>query len=86
MSESMPGIPVIMESERILCYSCYQDDDTGDQLNYWMPRDKENYPVCCDKCGVELTGLPEAETVTVETFFGGTLECANPRVFGIITR
>ena len=43
--------PVIMVDGRILCYSCYQEDDTA-KLDMWMPKDRENYPQECDNCGL----------------------------------
>lgn len=53
--ESMPGIPVILKDDRVLCYSCFNNDDTA-ELDRWYSDDAENYPVDCDGCGVSLTG------------------------------
>lgn len=47
-------VPIDTTDGRILCYSCYQDDDTA-ELEMWMPDDPDNYPEECDNCGLLMT-------------------------------
>jgi len=52
--ETQACVPVIMMDSRVLCYSCYQEDDTA-ELDIWMPNEPENYPETCDNCGLIMT-------------------------------
>lgn len=50
----MKGIPIITTDDRVLCYVCYQSDDSA-ELEMWMPDDPDNYPRECDNCGLIMT-------------------------------
>lgn len=45
--------PVVMEDGRLLCYSCYQDDDTA-ELSFWLPYQTDNFPCECETCGLKM--------------------------------
>lgn len=51
--KSMAAAPIMTRDNRILCYSCYNDDDTA-ALDYWIPRQPENFPCECEKCGLTM--------------------------------
>lgn len=53
MNQPIVGCPVIARDGRLLCYSCYQDDDTA-ELDCWLSDDVENYPCRCEACGQVL--------------------------------
>ncbi len=57
--QSFAGVAFIMEDNRVLCNSCYQDDETAvwdDTIPYDSDVRHLNYPVECDACKCTLTG------------------------------
>lgn len=56
----MKGLLIITTDDRVLCYVCYQEDETA-ELDMWIPDEPENYPRECDNCDLTIEGLKKTE-------------------------